>query len=331
MPSPAAILNLTGPWQWVAMAAFGLVIGVLTGLFGVGGGFMIVPLLKLLFGLPWQVAVGSSLSFTIGSGAGGTARHLRLGNVEPRATVMMGFGAILGAWVGAMLLGHLKDTLGRDGGRSFDLLMQGLFIGLLLLTAVLVWSRRDDEPLDKGLLQRLPVGPRIDLPRAGLTGVSAPGLLLVGLLVGVTKGLLGIGGGVLFMPLLILVVGLRPHQAVGTSLGVVLFSSITGTIGHGLQGNVSLPVVVSLLVGSSLGIQVGAWLCQKLHATGLRRFFVLLILVVIVWLGWELLSTLRAPASTSPAPPTQPAAARARAVGDRPLPTEGLRRSSSGS
>ncbi|MHC4716740.1 MAG: sulfite exporter TauE/SafE family protein [Planctomycetota bacterium] len=303
--APAAVLDLSGPALWCAMAAFGLLVGLLTGLFGVGGGFMIVPLLKLLFGIPYPVATGSSLSFTIGAGAAGTARHLRLGNVEFRATILMGIGAILGAWLGKDLQGFLYEAVGEGSKAGFDLVMDGLFIALLLLTALLIWSRKDDEPTGRALLQRLPLGPRIDLPRARLAGVSIVGLLLVGMLVGVMKGLLGIGGGVLFMPLLILVVGLQPHQAVGTSLGVVLFSSITGTIGYGLDGNVNLPVVVSLLFGSTLGIQVGAALCQRLQSARLRKYFVVLVLAVVVWLAWNFATTLlgAATASTQPANP----------------------------
>ena len=308
-PPVAAALHLTGPALWSATAAFGLVVGLLTGLFGVGGGFMIVPLLKLLFGIPYPIATGSSLSFTIGSGTAGSIRHLRLGNVELRATVLMGAGAVVGAWLGKDLQGHLQAALGEQGGDGFVLVMNGLFIALLLLTALLIWSRRDDEPTGRALLQRLPLGPRIDLPQAHLARVSLVGLLLIGVLVGVMKGLLGIGGGVLFMPRLILAVGLRPHQAVGTSLGVVLFSSVTGTIGHGLKGNVDLPLVVSLLLGSMVGIQFGAALCQRLHAARLRKYFVVLVLAVVIWLGWDFIDTLSGGKGAPAAPQTQPATA----------------------
>ena len=307
-PTLAAVLHLEGPALWGAMAAFGLVVGLLTGVFGVGGGFMIVPLLKLFFGIPYPIATGTSLSFTIGSGAAGAARHLRLGNVEFRATILMGIGAILGAWLGKDLQGFLHTTIGQDSQGGFDLVMDGLFIALLLLTAFMIWSKKDDEPTGKALLQRLPLGPTIDLPQAGLSRVSIMGLVLIGVLVGVMKGLLGIGGGVLFMPLLILVVGLRPHQAVGTSLGVVLFSSITGTIGYGLDGNVNLPVVVSLLVGSTLGIQIGAAICQKLHAAKLRKYFVVLVLAVIVWLAVNFVTTLAGQGNKHTTAPTQPTA-----------------------
>jgi hypothetical protein len=114
----------------------------------------------------------------------------------------------------------------------------------------------------------------------------------VGFAVGILTGLLGIGGGVLFMPILLLVVGLTPHQAVGTSLGVVLFSATTGTIGHGMDGNVNLPVAMSLLVTSTIGIQIGARICHKLKGDRLRKYFALIVIGAILVLLLDLTGVL---------------------------------------
>jgi len=254
-------------------------VGILTGLFGVGGGFLIVPLLRVLFGIDWPLAVGSSLAFTIGSGASGASRHARMRNVEPRGTLILGAGAVVGAVLGATLHDHLEASLGRGGSDRFDTFMKCLFIVLLLVTAYMVYRRAGEKRAKPTLLQRLPIGPRVDLPAAGLTGVSLPGLCLVGVTVGVVTGLMGVGGGVLFVPMLILVVGLSPHQAVGTSLSVVLFGSIAGTIKHGMLGNVNLAVAMSLLVGSTVGIQIGAALCRRLRGQRLREYFAALVLL----------------------------------------------------
>ena len=271
---------LQGPALLAALGGFGLLVGVLTGLFGVGGGFMVVPLLHVAFGIPYPWAVGSSLAFTIGTGASGASRHWRLRNVEVRAAAVMGAAAFVGAMGGAAILGRLHRAIGRGGAERFNLLMDGLFIVLLCVTACLVWRGSDRPRTGASPLQRLALPPYVALPAANLARVSAPGLLLVGLGVGVLTGLLGIGGGVLFVPLLILVVGLGPHQAVGTSLGVVLLGSIAGTIKHGAMGHVSLPVAMALLAGSVFGVQIGAWVCQKLHAGRLRRWFALLVIAV---------------------------------------------------
>ena len=272
-----------------ALIGFGLAVGVLTGLFGVGGGFMIVPLLNLAFGVQYEVAVGSSLALTIGTGAAGTARHLRLKNVEPKSVLILGGSAAFGALLGAMLSEHASSGLGAG---AFKMLMDGVFIVMLTLTAWLVFRGSEKGPGVPALLQRLPIAPHIELPEAGLAHVSLPGLCAVGLCVGVLKGLLGIGGGVLLMPLLIVVVGLGPRLAVGTSLGVVMLSSVAGTIKHGLLGHVSLMVAMSLLIGSAFGVLIGAHFCQRLHETRLRRFFAMLVMLVVVGLAIRFVSSM---------------------------------------
>ncbi len=283
---------LSGPALTCALVGLGLVVGVLTGLFGVGGAFLIVPLLNILLGIDYPIAVGSSLSYTVGTSATGVVRHMRLRNVELKTMLILAGGAVCGTVLGTMLHVHLDNTLSPDSPESFAMVMDGTFVLVLLAAAYLVFKDTATPVHGKALLQRVRLGPRVDLPHAGLEGVDLFGLCLVGLAVGVFKGMLGIGGGVLFMPVLLVVVGLRIHQAVGTSLGVVLFSSIAGTVKHGLAGNVNLYVAMTLLVGSVVGVQIGAHLTQKLHGAKLRRYFVLLVLAVAVALGWDFLRKL---------------------------------------
>ncbi|MFW6062294.1 MAG: sulfite exporter TauE/SafE family protein [Planctomycetota bacterium] len=272
---------LDGPALVAGLAGFGLVVGVLTGLFGVGGGFMVTPMLRLLFGINFALAVGSSLCFTIGVSSSGAARHARLRNFEPRSMIVLALTSMLGAQVGGEGNAILQESLGA----YYDLTMKGLFIVLLAGTAAILFRGRPEHATKRSLLQRMPLGPRLDLPRADRPGVSLTGLMLVGIAIGLLTGLMGIGGGVLFMPLLVLVVGLTPHQAVGTSLGVVVFSSISGTVKYGLAEHVSLWVALSLLIGAAIGVQIGAWVSTKLHDAHLRRYFALLVLGVVTWLA----------------------------------------------
>ena len=275
---PAFEARLQGLPLLSALMVLGLAVGVLTGLFGVGGAFLITPLLRVVFGIPYPLAIGSGLCYMIGSGSSGAARHMRLRNFESRSVVILGLASVVGAFLGATLNRHLNLSLGE---RGYTLTIHGFFVVVLLATAWLIGRKPKQQRTGRSILQRLPLPPHIDLPRAGLTHISLPGMLLIGLLVGVMNGLMGIGGGVLFMPMLILVVGLTPHQAVGTSLGVVLFSSIAGTISYALHGNVNLCIAMSLLVGSVVGIQFGAWLCHRLRAARLRRWFAVVVLSVV--------------------------------------------------
>ena len=285
---------LQGGWLLLALAGFGLIVGTLTGLFGVGGGFIITPMLSVAFGLPYRLVIGSSLSFTIGTASSGMTRHMRLGNVEPRCTLILAPASMITAVLGAMLNKFLNQALGAANYRN---MMDGLFIVVLVLIAWLVGRGRPPHTSGRSLLQRLSLPPRIDLPAAGLKDVSLPGICAVGMIVGLLTGLMGVGGGVLFMPLLVLVVGLSPHQAVGTSLGVVVFSATAGTIKYGLDASVNLWIVMALLVSSVVGVQIGAWICDRLHAERLRRSFAILVAVVAatvaVRMGYALLRAFR--------------------------------------
>ena len=260
----------------VCLAGVGLCIGTLAGLFGVGGGFLTVPILESLFGFNFTISVGSNLAAAVGTSSVGAARHGRLGNVEFRTVMLLASGSVPGTLLGAEFHEYLSNCMG-DG---FGYLMRGLFIVLMLVAAWLVWRGPRETSHGKSLLQRLPVGPYVDLPRAGISRVSLSGLLAMGLGVGVLVGLMGVGGGVLFMPLLVMVVGMSAHQAVGTSLGVVFCSAAVGVVRYGFKGQASLWIALSLLTGSAVGVQLGSWICYKMHARRLRRYFALLVLAV---------------------------------------------------
>jgi uncharacterized membrane protein YfcA len=99
---------------------------------------------------------------------------------------------------------------------------------------------------------------------------------------------------VLFVPAMLLLVGLDPHKAVGTSLGVVLLAAMAGTIKKGYAGKVSLLIAMCLLVGSAIGVQAGVWLCNRLHATRLRRAFSAVVLLAAALLALDLVCDLLA-------------------------------------
>jgi uncharacterized protein len=282
--------------HWAALVAaltgLGLGVGVLTGLVGAGGALIVTPLMNVVLGIPYPVCVGSSLSFAIGTSASAWARHVRLGNYEPRTTAMLGLGALAGVWAGVQLNALLAHTVGGGATRAFTLVMHGMFIAVLLLAAwLMAWSGPGGAGR-RPLFQRLALPPRIALPAAGIGGVCAPAIVLAGVGIGMLNGMLGIGGGVMFMPLLILLVGLTPHQAVGTSLGAVLINSLLGTALYGIRGDATLLVVMPLLVGSTLGVQVGAWLCHRLHPKHLKAYaagvVVVLAAVIAADVAWKI-------------------------------------------
>lgn len=275
--------NLSGVALAGVLAAMGLCVGTLTGLFGVGGAFAIAPLMNVLLGIDYTLAVGCSLCFTIGTSAAGWAGYRRRGNIASKTMLILAGSSICGTVLGSML--HEEAVQGL--GSHFTLLMHGLFIGILVLT---IWLVLRPAPRTEGrsLLQRLPLGPYIRIRQASLEHISLSGLCGTGLCVGVLSGMMGIGGGVILMPILLLVVGLGARAAAGTSLGVVLLNSIAGAALYGQGGHVSLPIAMTLLVGSTLGVQVGIALAYKLNTAHTRRYFAIFAAAVAAVLIWDL-------------------------------------------
>jgi len=278
---------------FLVLAVFGLFIGTLTGIFGVGGGFLITPMLITLLGIGSSTAVGSDLCLIVGTSAAGFRRHMRLGSYDLATIFYMAMGAVVGAVLGTLVHQSLKALAGEE---LFDLLILIFYLPMLLTTAWLVFRGSGTALKGKSLLQRFPIGPRADLKLAGIESISLSGLIGIGLMIGILTGLLGIGGGVLFMPILLLVVGLDAHKAVGTSLGVILFASMSGVISHSVLGHgeshVSLMLAMSLLVTSTIGVQLGAWLCHKLHAGQLRKYFSVVVLVAATVVSIKLIIAL---------------------------------------
>ena len=283
------INTIIDSWQDVAMlGVIGLGLGVVSGLFGVGAGFLSTPLLQLIFGIPYPLAIGSSLSYIVGTAAAGTVSHRRRGNVHFKAAGLIAIGSLGGVLIGDQIL----QLIHRAFGSHATQVMHGIYIVLLGTIAWRVAVGQVHEERGDGFIKRLPIGPRVDLGPGRLSGLSVPGLAGVGLLGGILSGALGIGGGVLVVPLLILAVGMTAHQAVGTSLAMTVVAAAVGVVKKGWDGQVDLGIAMSLLVGSAVGAQIGAGLCHRLNARHLQRYFAALVLLVAVSVAAKLISEL---------------------------------------
>lgn len=280
----------------------GFAVGVLTGLFGVGGGFLLTPALKALFGVPYPVAVGTDLVQIFLTGTVSAYRHGRAGNVEWRLGLVLGAGGVAGAELGVRIQNALASIGEVDVSGSrvtlLDLVLGGLFVALLAAVAVLIWREtRSGGGVDTRVgraLRAVRLRPVIALPRSDLAGISVWVPLAMGLGVGVLTGLMGVGGGFVNFPLLIYVLGVPTHVAIGTSAVQVLLASGYGALRHAGQRHVELPLVLFLTAGSVLGVQVGVRLARRFRGPRIRRLFagvMLLGIAVIVWdLGRQLLA-----------------------------------------
>lgn len=280
------------------VVVLGFSVGVLTGLFGVGGGFLLTPALKALFGVPYPVAVGTDLVQIFLTGTVSAYRHRRAGNVELRLGLVLGAGAVAGAEVGLRIQNAL-ESMGEvsafgSGITLLDLVLGVLFVVLLASVAVMIWRETrsgGDHGVDTRVaraLRRIRLRPVMALPRSGVAGISVWVPVAMGFCVGVLTGLMGVGGGFINFPLLIYALGVPTHVAIGTSALQVLLASGYGALRHGGQGHVELLLVVLLTAGSVLGVQVGVRLSKRFRGPRIRRLFAAVLLLGIATIAWDM-------------------------------------------
>lgn len=267
---------------------FGGIVGFLSGLVGVGGGFLITPLL-IFVGVPPLVAVGTGAAQIVGTSAGGTYAHWRLGNVDMK----MGLVLLLGSWSGGALGVQIAKVLEESGnfGNTVTFLYVGLlgivgFSMLLESISALRGSRKaqakagGDKGSQGGWLQRLPM--QMDFPVSGLR-ISLLLPVVIGVGVGILTSLMGVGGGFIMVPVMIYLLRMPTKVVVGTSLFQLLFT--TGEVAI-LQAGVNHAVdpflAVILILGSVFGTQWGIRLGAKLPGEQLRLILALVVVAVAV-------------------------------------------------
>lgn len=228
--------------------------GVLSGFLGVGGGFVLIPLLSAAR-IPIPEAVGTSLLYVVFVGAMGAWSHVRLGTVDWVLAATLAGGAIPAAPLGSLAASHLPAPL-----------LEVTFAGLAFAACAGLFLRR--EAPRGGLPDGLPPRPARAYivwrrHRYGGTEHVFPVDALRGVLlgggVGFISGLLGLGGGWVLVPLLVLLMGIPVPVAVGTSLVAIVAPALTGTLAHYHLGNLDPGRAVPLVLAGVAGVRAGAW------------------------------------------------------------------------
>ncbi|NNC59554.1 MAG: sulfite exporter TauE/SafE family protein [Erythrobacter sp.] len=278
---PIANLSVDG----LVIIALGALTGILSGLFGVGGGFLTTPLL-IFYGIPPTVAAASAASQVTGASVSGVLAHQRQGGVDYRMGWVLVAGGILGALVGALLF-RLFQALGQ-----IDVVINVLYvlmlgtIGALMLRESLeaILSRRGGvtPPAARRrhhpLVAALPY--RWRFYGSGLY-ISPLAPLILGFFVGILTMLMGVGGGFMLVPAMLYLLGMSGRVVVGTSLFNILFVTMATTMTHALTTKaVDLILAALLLVGSAMGAQFGTKIALRARPDILR--LVLAVVVILV-------------------------------------------------
>jgi len=243
-------------WLWPVSS--GLAAGIVAGLFGVGGGLLLVPVLTLLLGRTQHVAHATSLvAVTLGALAG-VARFGLDGSVALLGGLALAAGAVVGARVGARLLPSIPEQR-----------LRLLFVAVLVVLAVrfLIVGASGEAAISGD------VTPDLTTLQLGLH-------VLGGLLAGVVSSVLGVGGGVINVPLLVLGFGYGQHVAEGTSLAVIVPTALTGAVSHHRNGYTDWALGLRLGTGSVVGAVLGAQLALSLSPVTLGRLYGVLQLVL---------------------------------------------------
>ena len=266
------------------IVALGGLVGVLSGLFGVGGGFLTTPLL-IFYGIPPSVAVASATTQITGASVSGALAHMRRGGVDLRMGAVMIVGGLFGSLAGAGIFRLLQSTGQIDTviGIMYVLLLGS--IGILMLRDAVIalgWltpsEPAEPKPRHNRWVAALPL--RWRFYSSGLY-ISPIAPMLLGFLAGIMTVLLGIGGGFILVPAMIYLLGMAARVVVGTSLVMILAVSAATTMIHALTTQaVDIVLAALLLVGGVIGAQYGARLTTQLKPDLLRLSLAIIILLV---------------------------------------------------
>jgi uncharacterized membrane protein YfcA len=278
----------------VWLAALGATVGLIAGMFGVGGGFLLIPLLHVVLNVPLPIAIGSGLCQTIASSLGSLLRYRKLGHAETRLDLLLLGGSIPGVTLGTMILQALTGMGSLTiGGKEIPLIQVIVSISFLFVffsVSLMLWFKApasSDDSIKPGPLSRIRVPPLVSFPIAELKDISAPLTCYIGLALGTLSGLLGIGGGVILMPIMLYGFGFNIRKAAGTGIVVILVVSTIGTVQHARLGHVHLGLAMILMIGSASAAQVGASLTQHLPARTLRRGLALIIVAANIAFAYK--------------------------------------------
>ena len=280
----------------LVLLGLGLTVGFLSGLFGVGGGFLLTPLLMMV-GIPPTVAAASDANQIVAASTSGTFAHWRLGNVDFKMGLLLIVGGVIGGTVGVQFIKILRAAGNADFVIKITYVIMLGIIGSYMFQESLKNLRprplqsAKQKPQKKSMFatccEALPFPMHFE--KSGITlSIFMP--LILGTLVGVLSALMGVGGGFIMVPVMVYMLRMPMHVVVGTSLFQVLFTCVDVTFMQAYYNHtVDLLLAVFLLVGSTTGAQIGARVSSRMKADQLKIVLASIVLVVMVKMATDLL------------------------------------------
>lgn len=282
--------------QWIVILGMGLGVGFLSGLFGVGGGFLLTPLL-VFYGIPSGVAVATTLSHITASSISGAVTQWKKRAIDFKMAGVMLAGGVVGTGVGVWLFAIMRRAGQMDLVVSLTYVpMLGIIGGIMLRESLRTLRARRSgnaptriHPVNHVWIHGLPLKARFRQSRLYISIIPP---IVIGFLVGAMSAIMGVGGGFIIIPAMIYLLRMPTNVVIGTSLVQIIGVAIVTTI---LQatGNYAVDIVLAaiLVVGGVVGAQFGVRAGAKLRGEQIRLLLALLVLAVALRLLWDLLVT----------------------------------------
>ena len=274
------------------LISLGVGIGFISGLFGIGGGFISSPLL-ILVGIPPAVAVGTTTVQVFASTSTGVVSHFQRKNIDYQMGLTMVIGGLVGTLFGVLILNNLKNI------GLIDNYLNSIYIILLIITAVfilyetakvnIVHKNKKFKLHQHSWIHGLPF--KIKYRKSKLyISVLAP--LLIGFFIGVLTGLTGIGGGFILIPCMIYFLGMKTISVIGTSLfNITIVSFVSLFLQIYINQNIDFVLALGLIVSSSIGAALAARVVDILDQENLKVTFGMLLLIISSFLAYDLFRT----------------------------------------
>lgn len=270
-------------------------VGFLSGMFGVGGGFLMTPLL-IFMGLPPAVAVGTEANQVVAASVSGALAHWRRGNVDIKMGVVLLLGGFVGSTLGVILFTWLRE-LGQ-----IDLVIKICYVTFLGIVGSLMvvesaralMRNRTSGGAGRKLHQHtwlhgLPFKMRFRRSKLYISALLPFG---IGVFVGVLSAIMGVGGGFIMVPAMIYLLGMPTAVVVGTSLFQIIFVTANVTFLQSVNNQtVDVMIALLLVLGSVIGAQFGTMVGARLRGEQLRALLGLIVLAVAIRVGWDLVAT----------------------------------------
>ena len=267
------------------------IVGILSGLFGVGGGFLMTPFLIFL-GVPPAYAVANEANNILATSVSGSTTHYLKNTLDYKMGFMIVIGGAIGTLLGIYTFSYFKGIGKIDTVISLAYMYILAIIGTLMLVESLgeIDNSRKNALIKKKLhvhywIHGLPL--RMRFPKSKLyESIFTP--IIIGLMVGFIAAIMGIGGAFILVPAMIYIIKMPTKLVPGTSLFVTIFVSVIVTFLHAFNyGSIDLVLVLLLVIGSIIGVQSGQKLGEKINSSGLKALLAILLLVVGIAIAYD--------------------------------------------